>query len=141
MGHLPVRRHPDDDFPGCCALHGDCLEGLAAGPALEQRWGPPAARDQQTVCRAARITGYYLGQLIVTLTCTVAPACVIVGGGVSRLPELLAETRVAAADLLGATLSEHPLSDPSSRFVRPPLLGHHAGVHGALALADQVRPR
>jgi fructokinase len=39
MGHIRLPRHPDDDYPGACPFHGDCFEGMAAGPALEGRWG------------------------------------------------------------------------------------------------------
>lgn len=39
MGHILVRRHPDDHYEGACPYHHDCLEGLAAGPAIEARWG------------------------------------------------------------------------------------------------------
>lgn len=35
MGHMIVRRHPDDQFTGTCPIHKDCLEGVAAGPAIE----------------------------------------------------------------------------------------------------------
>lgn len=39
MGHILVRRHPDDHYEGACPYHHDCLEGLAAGAAIEARWG------------------------------------------------------------------------------------------------------
>jgi fructokinase len=40
MGHIRMPRHPDDrDFKGHCPFHGDCLEGLAAGPSIIARWG------------------------------------------------------------------------------------------------------
>ena len=40
MGHVRIPHDWEaDPYPGCCLYHGDCLEGLAAGPALEGRWG------------------------------------------------------------------------------------------------------
>jgi len=39
MGHIAIRRHADDDYPGICTYHGDCAEGLASGPSIVARFG------------------------------------------------------------------------------------------------------
>ncbi len=40
IGHVRLKRHPDDlSFKGICPYHGDCLEGLVAGPTFEARLG------------------------------------------------------------------------------------------------------
>jgi fructokinase len=37
-GHILLNQHPGDTFDGNCPYHKNCLEGYAAGPAIEQRW-------------------------------------------------------------------------------------------------------
>ena len=45
MGHIRVPHDlVQDPYPGGCPYHGDCLEGLASGPAMQARWGK-AAQD------------------------------------------------------------------------------------------------
>ena len=88
MGHVTVRRHPDDHFEGDCLFHRDCLEGLASGPAIEKRW------DQTAVLLEGRpevweIEGYYIAQALMTYILTLSPERIILGGGVMRQRQLL----------------------------------------------------
>jgi fructokinase len=134
MGHINVRRHPEDDLDGLCPFHGDCLEGLASGPAVEARFGAPG--DQLSGAEAAEaieIEAFYLAQLAQDLVYTLAPERVIIGGGVSQMPGLL--------DLIGSALvgrlGGYPGRPEHARgFVVPPTLGAHSGLAGALVLAE-----
>jgi fructokinase len=138
IGHLTVRRHPDDDFPGVCRLHGDCLEGLACGPALLGRWGRPgeALGDRQP--EAVAMESYYLAQLVAALVYLLSPGVVLLGGGVMATPGLLEAVRTETARLVGTALGEHPVRDPRSGFLTRPALGDRAGVIGALTMASDL---
>lgn len=133
LGHILVRRHPQDDFAGICSYHGDCLEGLAAGPAIAARWGRTAQGAE------VAIVASYIAQLVVTITLAIAPARIVIGGGVAKTEGLLDEVRTQAASLTAGYLGAgHPIQDPESGFIVPPALGDLAGVHGALALAASL---
>jgi len=41
LGHIRIARLPGDSWPGICRFHGDCVEGLASGPAIAARAGIP----------------------------------------------------------------------------------------------------
>lgn len=143
LGHLLVRRHPEDTFAGNCGFHGDCLEGMAAGPALEQRWGQHGGRDPELDPVIADLAGYYLAQLVVAITYGLMPGCVVLGGGVSAIPGLTQRIREHSSTQVAGYLDDHPLCDASSDYIRPPGLSGGAGVLGALALASDLigRPR
>lgn len=131
LGHCLVRRHPADDFAGSCPFHGDCLEGLASGPAVEQRWGRPAESTAEL-----EVLGYYLAQLCLNITLTVAPKRIVIGGGVIKTPGLLEVVRTRAAELTAGYLgAEHPIQTPDTEFLVLPGLGDWAGIHGGFEVA------
>jgi len=135
MGHITVQRHPDDDFPGVCPFHGDCLEGMASGPAILARWGRPGHDLGPLTERAVALEAHYLASGFRSIVYAVAPQRIILGGGVSELPGLLEAVRRSLLEQLNgyAVLAEH-----ESDFVVSPGLGTDAGVAGALAIAEQA---
>ncbi|MET0696232.1 MAG: ROK family protein [Acidimicrobiia bacterium] len=139
MGHIWVRRHPDDDYPGICRLHGDCLEGLASGPAIEGRSGIRGeALSGSDLAKAADFEAFYLAQMIRNLVYILAPERVIVGGGASRLPGLIDRVNQSLID----ELSGYPgLAEHESGFVVSPGLGDMSGLAGALVLAARAFDR
>ena len=115
-----------DPFPGICPFHGDCLEGLASGPALEARWGRPA--DQLDDEAAWALEARYLALGLVALIAVLSPERVVVGGGVMQRAGLLDQVRREVDELLNGYV-------PAPELVAP-ALGARAGVLGALALAS-----
>jgi fructokinase len=137
MGHLVVPRHPDDGFAGSCPFHGGCLEGMAAGPAIEARWGRRPDHLGDLTASAVALEAWYLGTGLADLTLALAPQRLIVGGGVMRLPGLIDAVRSRLLEALGGYVTFPEVRDVSS-FVVPPGLGDRAGVLGAIALARQA---
>ncbi len=134
VGHLLVRRHPRDDFPGNCPFHGDCIEGLAAGRSVVARWGTPDTHASQNMGLATEIIGYYVAQLVATITYTAAPERVILGGGVLGMPGLMDEVRRGLRRILNGAITGHPGQDVASGYIMPPVLGELSGVRGAVLL-------
>jgi fructokinase len=137
MGHIPVRRDPrDQGFAGCCPFHGDCLEGLASGPAIQARWGCsldllPADHDGRSL-----IAGY-LGQLVAAIALMHAVERVVIGGGVMSDGTLLPLIREAASACLNGYVPALAQADGMTRYVCAPDLDSRAGIVGALLFAQQ----
>lgn len=141
MGHMLLPRHPDDTFAGTCPFHGDCLEGLAAGPALEARWGAPGETLPEDH-PAWAIEAHYLAGLAANLTLVLSPQRLIMGGGVLRRRSLLDGVRRGLLARLAGYLEVPPILEQIDRYLVPPELGDRAGVLGAIALAQRGdRPR
>jgi fructokinase len=130
FGHLKVPRFPGDDFPGRCPFHGDCLEGLASGPAIAARWGAAAA-DLPADHPAWDAEAWYLAHGALALLAIAAPARIVIGGGVSQADGFHAKTG-ALLDRIAAGYFP-PLRETS--YLVAPALGQQAGIIGALLLA------
>jgi fructokinase len=141
FGHMRIPHdRARDPFDGICPYHGDCLEGLASGEAIRQRWGRPG---QELAGPAAwQIEAEYLALALVNVVCVLSPQRIIVGGGVARQPSLLPLARRRLRELLAGYLRAPELTDPEAvdRFIVPPRLGGNAGVIGAIELARDLLP-
>ncbi|MDE0162310.1 MAG: ROK family protein [Acidimicrobiaceae bacterium] len=131
LGHIPVRRAAGDDYPGRCPFHRDCLEGMACGPAVAERWGidPPGAGGRADIWQ---LEAFYLAQLVRVLAYSFAPDRVVFGGGVGARPGLAEMIRAAARTEL-AGYADYSSGD--DRFVTAPALGDDSGLLGAALLA------
>ncbi len=126
MGHIPMRHDlARDPFAGACYAHGDCLEGLASGFAIEQRWGCPGALLPANHM-GWELEAEYLADALAAFTYAFSPAKIIVGGGVMH-------TLSHAA--LGERLRRLLNSYVEAPQVVPPALGEDAGLLGAIAMA------
>ncbi|MCL6605957.1 MAG: ROK family protein [Paenibacillus sp.] len=132
-GHVLTRRHPDDHFEGVCPYHGDCLEGMAAGPALEARWnakGFELPGDHQ----AWAFEAYYIAQALTGIILTVSPHKIILGGGVMKQSQLFPMVRDEVRRNLNGYVSAKEVISDIDNYIVPPGLGDNAGLRGALAL-------
>ncbi len=136
MGHIFVPHdRQSDPFQGACPYHGDCLEGLASGPAIEARWGsPPETLPPEHA--AWRLEADYLAYGLVNIIAVLMPERIIVGGGVMRQAGLMPRIRSRVQDLLQGYLPLPAMGDEIDNYVVPPALGDRSGVLGGLALAE-----
>ncbi len=135
MGHMRIPHDREaDPFAGICPFHGDCLEGLASGPAIAARWGQrgetlPADHP------AWDLEARYLGLAVANLVCVLSPQRVILGGGVMKQAHLFPRVRRVVREVLAGYVRDPALEDHIEAYIVPPALGDDAGVLGALALA------
>lgn len=137
LGHIRVLREidGDEDFAGSCPYHGDCLEGLASGPAIERRWGAPLSNlDDGHV--AHRMVADYLGQCCATVALMISAGRIVIGGGVSRAQGLHARVAERMLSWLGGYLSNRYVVPDS--FIVKPGLGDRSGLIGAMLLAERA---
>ena len=138
MGHMRLPHDwQDDPFPGFCIYHGDCLEGMACGPALQKRWGQPAETFPLDH-KIWDLESQYLALAIHNLVCTLSPRRVILGGGVMQQEHLFPLIRAKVKTFLNQYVAVPEILEDIDHFIVPPGLGSRAGVLGAVALARQI---
>ncbi len=138
MGHMLLPHDwVADPFPGFCPFHGDCLEGMAAGPALEKRWGL-RAENFTPDHPAWDLEAHYLALGLSNLICSLSPQKIILGGGVMQQAHLFPLIRKKVQELLNGYVRSPWLLERIDEYIVPPALGSRAGVLGAIALAMQT---
>lgn len=132
-GHVLLQRLPGDDYQGFCPFHENCFEGLAAGPAIEGRWGKKAIElaDETKVWETE---AEYIAQALVNYTCVLSPQRIILGGGVMHQTQLLPMVRERFAQLMNGYLKTKELEDLDS-YIVVQSLDDKQGIMGALKLA------
>ena len=136
MGHVRIPHDlTADPFAGVCPFHGDCLEGLASGPALNARWLQPAERLPEAH-PAWALEARYLALAFVNFICTLSPQRIVVGGGVMSTSHLFPLIREQVSSLLNNYVRTPSILSGMDTYIVPPWLAENAGVLGALALAQ-----
>jgi fructokinase len=135
MGHIRIPHDPSrDPFNGVCPYHGDCFEGLAAGPSISARFGQRAetlAADHPFWDVEAEYIAYALVNYILVLT----PKKIIIGGGVMQNEFMFPKIRSKVQDLLKGYVQHPAILSGIDGYIVPPALGNRAGSLGAIALA------
>ena len=127
-----------DPFKGVCPYHGDCLEGLATGPALMKRWGVKSAMDLPQDHPAWDLEATYLGYAMANCIETVSPQKIIIGGGVMKKAGLLSKVQQKTLKFLNGYIKHESILENIENYIVSPGLEENSGVCGAIALAEQA---
>ena len=133
MGHISIKRHKDDSYEGKCPFHKDCLEGMAAGPAIEARWGKKGFELSDDM-EVWEMEAYYLAQGLVNYILVLSPEKIIMGGGVMKQKQLFPLIRKNVQEFLNGYVHKKEILEDIDNYIVYPGLGDEAGFIGSLAL-------
>ncbi len=141
MGHMYLERREDDTYKGKCPYHGTCFEGLAAGPAVEERWGVKG-KDLPVDHPAWDLEAWYIAQALAIYVLTISPKKIILGGGIMHQSQLFPMIHKYLQERLNGYIQKDEITtDAIKDYIVWPELGDNAGVCGALALAKLALER
>jgi fructokinase len=135
IGHISVPHDwKEDPFPGNCSFHGDCLEGLASGPAIFERWGT-APETLPATHPAWKLEAKYLAAALSALVYILSPQRIVMGGGIMQQETLLPLVRQGVTQLVHGYIAKRQLDGEIDHYIVRPQLGGHSGVLGAILIA------
>lgn len=132
-GHIFVKKHPEDNYEGNCPFHASCLEGMAAGPAIEKRWGKRAEYLYENKM-VWEMESFYIAQALVDYTLCYSPKRIVLGGGVINKDGLLDMIREDYVSLLNNYIKTDLVNNPKEYIVGASLNGEQ-GIMGCLKIA------
>lgn len=132
-GHILLKSHPEDTYKGKCPYHGTCLEGMAAGPAIEDRWGKKAVELADNP-KVWEFESYYIAQALVDYIMILSPQKIILGGGVMHQEHMLPLIHKKAEELLNGYICAKEIENIKEYIVLPSL-DDNQGIMGAVKLA------
>ena len=135
-GHILLAKHPSDTYKGNCPYHRNCFEGLASGPALEERFGAKAdtLMNREDVWE---LEAYYIAQALVNYTLTVSPKRIVLGGGVMHQKQLFPLIRAQFAKMMNGYIKTKELKD-LEYFIVASTLNDNQGILGCFKLAEEA---
>ena len=135
-GHVMVRRREGDTYEGKCPYHKACLEGMAAGPAVEARWGDKAVnlKGRKEVWD---LEAYYIAQALTGYILTLSPEMIILGGGIMHQEQLFPMIRSYVTEMLNGYIQTKEVKD-MEHYIVPASLNDDQGIMGALELGRRA---
>lgn len=138
MGHMFIPYDSiKDKFAGVCPYHGNCLEGLASGNAIKQRWGVRGVMDLPPQHSGWDLEAEYLAKALANCTLILSPRLIIIGGSVMRRKELLPKIRKKLKLVLNGYVKHDCFNVDMDKYLVEPSLQDESGIYGALALAEE----
>jgi fructokinase len=138
LGHIRIPHDTErDPYEGWCPFHKDCFEGLASGPALEQRWGQKA-ETLPPDHPAWDLEAHYIALALQSYITTLSPQRIILGGGVGGREDLFPLVRRKVQGFLNGYVQSAAILEKIEEYIVHPGLGNRSGMLGAIALAKEA---
>lgn len=140
MGHICIPQSVEDTYIGKCPFHNrglysySCFEGLASGPAMEERWGQ-SPQSLSNDHRAWDLEAYYISMALVSFICTLSPQRIIIGGGVMKQERLITLIHDKVKKMLNSYIQSSEIVESTRNYIVLPTQGDNSGVLGAFELA------